>query len=180
MQKNIGVRFLVVFLIAEILLLSCMALLEARYAIYPYPMRDLIETAAGETGVPAYVILSTMKVESDFKVDAVSPKGAIGLMQIMPATFAWLTENTKEYDIYNAADNILIGSRYLAYLYKKYENWDTAHAAYNAGDGAVDGWLADARYSESGVLTNIPYPETATYVRRIKSTEKIYKNLYFR
>ena len=136
-------------------------------------MQDLIETAERETGVPAYIILSTMKVESNFRADAVSPKGAIGLMQIMPATFAWLVDD-KEYDIYNAADNILIGSRYLAYLYKKYGNWDTVYAAYNAGLGNVDKWLGD-----KDTLDEIPFPETRAYVRKVSSAAKIYERLYF-
>lgn len=180
MQKTVGVRLLIAFLIAEIVLLSSMVFVEVLYAVYPYPIRATIEAAATETGVPSHVILSTIKVESNFKTDAVSPKGAIGLMQIMPATFAWVTNGSEEYDIYNAADNILVGARYLAYLYEKYQNWDAVHAAYNAGDGAVDRWLTNDRYSKDGVLTDIPYPETATYLRRVKFAKKIYTHLYFR
>ncbi len=180
MQKNTSVRLVLAVLILEIAALSCMVCVQMQYVLYPYPMRETIEAVAIKTGVPAYVILATMKAESNFQKEAISPKGAIGLMQIMPATFEWMTDNNKEYDIYNAADNILVGAQYLAYLYEKYQNWENVHAAYNAGDGAVDRWLADDRYSRHGVLVNIPYKETANYVRRVKIAKQIYKNLYFK
>jgi len=72
-----------------------------------------------------------------------------------------------------------MGCFYLSYLIDHYKNIETALAAYNAGMGNVSSWLEDKKYSKDGkTLTEIPYSETAKYVRRVRSLRKIYKILY--
>ena len=171
-------RKLLGVLILEMIALSLLVALSLPYALYPYPMQSLIEEVAEEYHVPPLVLLSTMKVESNFKADAISPKGAIGLMQIMPETFEWLTGKNPQKNPYCAADNVEAGAKYLAYLYDKYGSWDLAHAAYNAGDNVVDRWLSDPRYGEDGRLIHIPYKETENYLRRIRRTKRMYTWLY--
>ena len=63
-------------------------------------------------------------------------------------------------------------------LYEKYGCWETAFAAYNAGEAAVDLWLSDDRYSGSGRLTHIPYSETAGYVKKVRCAADSYKKIY--
>jgi soluble lytic murein transglycosylase-like protein len=117
--------------------------------------RELITRAAIQAGLPPEIVHSIAKAESGYRVDAVSPKGAIGLMQLMPATAAELNVDPND-----PAQNAEAGARYLRELLLKYENDPRqvlkAVAAYNAGPGAVDKY--------HGIP---PYPETIQYVNRV-------------
>lgn len=119
----------------------------------PEEARRLVEEAARKYGIDAAFLHSVVKAESGYRQDAVSPKGAIGLMQLMPST-----ARIYGADPTDAAQNVDAGARYLAELLLKYDGGVyRALAAYNAGPGAVD------RYNG-----NIPpYRETREYVRRV-------------
>jgi soluble lytic murein transglycosylase-like protein len=116
---------------------------------------ELIAGAARRNGLPPEFVASVVSAESGFRPGAVSPKGAIGLMQLMPAT-------AREYgaDPHDPRQNVEAGTQYLRDLLFKYQNADhqvsRALAAYNAGPSAVD------RYH--GVP---PYRETRAYVARV-------------
>ena len=114
--------------------------------------RELVDEAAAHHGIPAKLLHSVVAAESGYRANAISPKGAIGLMQLMPDT-------AKEYgvDPTNPAQNVQAGTAYLRDLLLKYNgNVPSALAAYNAGPGAVD------RYQDIP-----PYPETRAYVGRV-------------
>ena len=114
----------------------------------------LINAAAKATNIHADLLHALIAVESAYDPKAVSPKGAQGLMQLMPAT-ARLYTVTNPYD---PAQNLSAGSRYLRYLLAEFNNdLALALAAYNAGPEAV------RRYAN----TIPPYPETRDYVRRV-------------
>jgi soluble lytic murein transglycosylase-like protein len=106
-------------------------------------------------GIDPAVVMSIIKAESGFRADAVSPKGALGLMQLMPETAAELG-----YDPTDPTENIQAGTQYMSWLVDRYKNrrngLKLAIAAYNAGPGNVD------RYR--GVP---PFAETRTYVKRV-------------
>ena len=125
---------------------------EARPELSP---RELTTHAAIRAGLPPAIVNSVAKAESGYRVDAVSPKGAIGLMQLMPGTAAELNANP-----YDSAQNAEAGARYLRDLLIKYENdphqVSKAVAAYNAGPAAVDKY--------NGIP---PYRETVDYVKRV-------------
>jgi hypothetical protein len=116
---------------------------------------QLITDAARRQGLPPDFVKSVVAVESGFRADAVSPKGAIGLMQLMPAT-------ARQYgaDPADPRQNVEAGTKYLRDLLLKYRRDDhqviRALAAYNAGPGAVE------RYH--GVP---PYRETLNYIARV-------------
>jgi len=112
----------------------------------------LIRDAAARYVLPPAFVESVAKVESGMKTDAVSPKGAIGVMQLMPATARSLTADPNDPE-----QNIDAGTRLLRELLLKYDG-DVAKAlaAYNAGPAAVD------RYQ--GIP---PYPETQSYVDKV-------------
>lgn len=117
--------------------------------------QELITRAAIQAGLPPAIVHSVARAESGYKTNALSPKGAIGLMQLMPATAASLNVDPND-----PAQNAEAGARYLRDLLLKYENdphqVSKAVAAYNAGPGAVDKY--------KGVP---PYRETIQYVNRV-------------
>lgn len=151
---------------------------------YPVEYKDFVDKYAYEYGVPEYVVYSIIKVESDFESGAVSEAGAIGLMQLMPETFVWLTtetgENLNSATMYDPETNIKYGTLYLSQLYLRFGTWDEVYAAYNAGPTKVSEWLEDEKYSENGkTLDEIPFKETEKYVKRLNKANEIYKKLYY-
>jgi soluble lytic murein transglycosylase-like protein len=121
----------------------------------PLPVRDartLVRDAARRTGLPPALVESVARVESNLRPDAVSPKGALGVMQLMPATAREL-----EADPRDIAQNIDAGARLLRGLLIKYDG-DVVKAlsAYNAGSGAVDHYRGMP-----------PYAETQDYVDKV-------------
>lgn len=119
-----------------------------------------IQQAALSSGVDAALIRAIIHAESAYQADAVSPKGAQGLMQLMPQTAKMLQVS----DPFNPANNIDGGARHLADLLKQFDGDVTlAAAAYNAGAGAVQKY--------GGVP---PYDETREYVRRVNILKKRY------
>ena len=135
---------------------------------HPDDFKSYVKTYAAEYNVPEYVIFAVIETESGFDKNAESSVGARGLMQMMPSTFKWLTgpdhlgEKLGADKLYEPEVSIKYGTYYLNYLYKKFDyNWDTAFAAYNAGEGNVSKWLDDKNYSDGdGNLTKIPFKET--------------------
>jgi len=106
------------------------------------PYAALIAKAAQRFGIPAAWIRAVMRVESANDVRAVSPKGAMGLMQLMPETWAGLrVRHSLGTDPFNPRDNILAGAAYLRELHDRYGSPGFL-AAYNAGPGRYEEYLA--------------------------------------
>ncbi len=119
----------------------------------PRAIHETAEAIAAEHGVPAKLVRSIIRAESNGNPDAVSPKGAMGLMQLMPAT-------AKEQQVSNPFDpvaNVRGGVRYLKELLQEFSgDLSLALAAYNAGPGAVR--------KHQGIP---PFPETREFVRKV-------------
>ena len=155
---------------------------------HPNDFKSYVKTYASEYNVPEYIIFAVIETESGFDKNAESSVGARGLMQMLPSTFKWLTgpdhlgENLGADKLYEPEISIKYGTYYLNYLYKKFDyNWDTAFAAYNAGEGNVAEWLEDEKYSDGkGNLTKIPFKETENYVKKVNDNIEIYKTLYYK
>lgn len=150
---------------------------------YKLSYSEVIIASAGEFGLDRYLVAAVIHCESGNDPSAVSPRGATGLMQIMPDTGAWIAEKMgMEYGegtLYDPAINVRMGCWYLRYLLDKFDGSRTeALAAYNAGPGNVSKWLEDERYSANGELTSIPFPETETYVARVRRAYDKYMELY--
>jgi hypothetical protein len=113
---------------------------------------SIVDSTSAAHGVDPLLVRSVMQVESNFNPYAVSPKGAMGLMQLMPAT-------ARQLGVTNAFDvrqNIEGGVKFLRYLKTKFSDERLVLAAYNAGEAAVKkhGWIP-------------PYPETIEYVYKV-------------
>ena len=113
--------------------------------------------------------------ESKFKSDAKSSSGAIGLMQLQPATAEGIALRTggatfTTNDLYNPEINIRYGSWYLRHLLNKYDDEKFALAAYNAGQSNVDTWRAEGK--------GIQFSETREYVDRVEHLKGVYRDAY--
>lgn len=138
-----------------------------------------VAKAAAEFEIPGAMVLAVIRTESNFDANAISPAGAVGLMQLLPETFEWLyTEKLGEPlhpgDISAPAVNIRYGTYYLSYLYAAFGDWPLVLAAYNAGEGRVRDWLED----QDGVLYDIPFPETKAYVEQTMRAYRHYTEKY--
>ena len=151
---------------------------------YPQGYADYVTVYAEKYGVPETLVYAVIRTESDFESGAVSGAGAVGLMQLMPATFKWLTddmlfEHLEDGMLYDPETNIRYGTYCLSYLYDRYGRWDLAIAAYNGGLGNVDEWLEDERYADGeGGLKRIPFKETRQFVSRVTEAWEMYERLY--
>lgn len=129
--------------------------------VTPELSRDIeriVDRIAGEQGVESPLVHSVIRAESNYNPDAVSPKGALGLMQLIPAT----ARRFGVADVFDAQQNIQGGVRYLRFLLDYYQgDYAKAIAAYNAGEAAVDKY--------HGVP---PYSETRNYVLQVAKNLK--------
>lgn len=153
---------------------------------HPLEYGETIEKYASEYAVPKEIVYAVIHTESSFESDALSPKGAIGLMQITPETFEWLRFKMGESEtltsadmLYNPETNIKYGTYFLSLLYTEFGVWDTAYAAYNAGRSKVNEWLNEPGNNNNGKLVDIPYKETEDYVKKVSQAAEVYKKLYF-
>ncbi len=151
--------------------------------IYKLDYSDYVEKYSKEYDVDKYLIYAIIKAESNFDKDAVSNKGAKGLMQLMDSTAeevaSQINMKLNENDILDANININLGTKYISILIKKYNNINLALTAYNAGSGNVDNWINDGTLKTDGSnIENVPFRETNNYVRKILRDYKIYDKLY--
>ncbi len=139
--------------------------------LYPIGYADLVRASADVEGLDAATLCSLIRAESRFHPDAVSPRGAVGLMQIMPETGAWIAERMglPGFDSRNLLDpetNLRFGAWYLRYLLDRFGKLDLALMAYHAGPTRVEGWL---------VSGEVPFSGTRAYVERVLHAISIYR-----
>lgn len=144
-----------------------------RYGLIYYKSIDKI---AKENNIDTNLVMAVVKTESSFQASAVSSKGAVGLMQIMPLTAEWICNIQKiEYNSELLKDrdyNVNLGCVYLNYLLAKFDfHW--AIVAYNAGENNVSDWI------KKGVsIEEIPFKESRKYLDRVLSNLKYYNALF--
>ena len=148
---------------------------------YPLPFRQSFEQHATSASIPTTWALGIARSESLFMRDVRSHAGAIGLMQLMPATGRQVARQIKL--AYSGLDtltdpnhNIRLGTTYLGSMAARYDgNHVLATAAYNAGPHRVDRWLPQSGVVDARVwIENIPFNETRKYVRRVMAAETIF------
>ena len=153
----------------------------ARRTLYPVRHAQDIQTSAERHGVDPLLVAAVIKCEWNWDENARSSAGALGLMQVMPQTSAELARmglvDSGTYDPTNLLDpatNIEYGTAYLAFLQENLSSTDEVIAAYNAGMGKVEEWLA-----QPGELAdNITYTETREYLRRVSEAYQGYRDSY--
>lgn len=170
-------RFLAALVLCTVVLvLLHAAFLHVEMRSYPIQYEEEILYWAGEYDVPVSVVCAVIKVESDFRPEAVSVAGAKGLMQLTDVTFEWIRSKIGEEhdDVFLPETNIKYGVYYLSYLYERFGDWRVAFAAYNAGPNRVAAWM-----DEHGSADVIPYKETREYLTRVEAAIRKYEKLYF-
>ncbi len=150
--------------------------------MYPLKYEYYISSNAYENGLDKFLVAAVIKTESNFIPDAHSGK-ARGLMQLTDETAEWIAGKMEiEFnsdDVELPEINIKMGCWYLKYLIDKYDNVDTALAAYNGGMGNVSKWLDNKEYSDDGkTLKYIPFEETREYVIKVNRYKTIYEEKY--
>ncbi len=142
---------------------------------YPLRYEQIVRGHADNYRLEPQLVAAVIYQESKFDADAVSTSGAVGLMQLLPATAQGIADRTggsgwHERDLVDPELNVRYGSWYLRHLLDKYGDEELALAAYNAGQTNVDRW----REQGSG----IEFPETRHYVQRVQELKAIYAHAY--
>ena len=148
---------------------------------HPQDFADIIQKYSEEYTIPKEIIFAVIKTESSFDPSAKSHKDAIGLMQMIPSTFEWLTgdEHLGEHLPVEALESpdvsIRYGTYYLAYLARRFDrNWT------NVGETRVAKWLQSPDFvDESGTLIYFDgFEETENYVKKVNQAIEKYRELY--
>jgi soluble lytic murein transglycosylase len=176
---------LVIVLLMLILSLTVdmMPLDLARSLFFPVSYAERIDETSDRYGVDEHLVAAIIRCESGWNERAMSSKGAVGLMQIMPDTARSVAEmgrvDTNRFnpnDLADPATNIEYGTALLAFLDEQLETTDEVICAYNAGLGAVQGWISEA--DSPGIPKAIKYPETAHYLERVQEALRQYTRYY--
>jgi soluble lytic murein transglycosylase len=139
---------------------------------FPLPFREEFRAAAREAGIPEVWLYTIARTESLFNPRALSPVGARGIAQVMPAT---ATATARRADIpyrggdalYDVDINLRLGAAYIAQMLERFgDRWLFAVPAYNAGPGRIPNWLPSVTMEPDVWIENIPFNETRGYIQR--------------
>jgi soluble lytic murein transglycosylase len=153
--------------------------------IYPFPYRELITAEARSHNLDPFFVAALIRQESMFNATVKSPVGAVGLMQVMPATGKILARgagiaNFATDHLEHPEINLHLGTAYLAELMGRYKQRVTSVlAAYNAGPNRVSRWSAFPEYQDEELFAErIPFTETRDYVKIVQQNARLYAALY--
>ena len=151
---------------------------------YPRGHWQTISQAAATDGVDTFLVAALIREESRYEHDVVSWAGAVGLMQLMPATAKRIkrgitTLDGNDLDLTNVKTNIFIGTHYLAKLLNRFNLYPFAIAAYNAGENALVRWINELDSTDiPRFIEDIPYTETRNYVKKVLKSYWQYRRVY--
>ena len=150
-----------------------------RKAVYPLRYEETIRQASRENGLEPTFVAGVIYAESRFRPDAESSQDAYGLMQMLPDTAEFVQRRSGiRGDFRDPRTNIRLGTWYLGYLDERYRGDERLMlAAYNSGEGTVDGWISDDGFD---IAKDIPFEETREYVERSLEARQRYEELYGR
>ncbi len=182
----IAIIIIVLLILAAATLLLGVFFGEGPFGKFKYPLEytETISEEAQKAGLDPYLVAAVINTESGFDPDAVSPVGAIGLMQIMPETGEWIAGKLGYDDfstdmLYDESTNIQFGCWYLSFLDERFSgDIPLITAAYNAGHNRVAEWLSDETISDGEALISIPFEETEQYVKKVTRAIEKYLEYY--
>ena len=179
------IRMAVILAVLSMLISVAIGTPWVQRMLNPIHYSDLITAYSRRHDLDPFLVAAIMRVESRYQPDAVSSKGARGLMQLMPDTGRWAAgclgiEGYSDDLLFEPEVNIRIGAWYLRQLLNQFEgSLPVALAAYNGGPSNVEKWLSGGRWSWSiNDLEQIPFGETARYVDRVSRAYKLYRTAY--
>jgi soluble lytic murein transglycosylase len=153
---------------------SALKIYDDYMLLYPRPYDAQVHATATATGIDRHLLYGLLRQESLYQVDATSPVGALGLMQLMPASARTAAKRLgrpppSATDLTNPAVNVPLGAEVLGQYLERFENQPMlALASYNAGPEAVARWLPSEKPVAADIwVENIPYNETRGYVQRV-------------
>lgn len=157
--------------------------LSAWKALFPLPYEAALRREASKNGLDPYLVAGLSRQESTFQADAVSPKNAVGLMQILPKTGRLLSKQLRlKYSnskLSNPEFNLALGTVYLKGLIQSFGGLEQALAAYNAGEDRISAWSAERKYDEIAELVeSIPFTETREYIQIVLRNAEAYRMIY--
>lgn len=183
LSKIFTPKAIILCLILAILLASAINLLIicVERIIYPEDYYELVTEYSEKYAIPKELMFAIIKTESNFDKNATSRAGAIGLMQMIPSTYEFLSKKLGETPVtsllYDPQTNIKYGAYYLQYLYARFGSWELALAAYNWGEGNLSSYISENGYTE-GDYKKIPVKETRNYVKKVLYLWEKYEQLY--
>lgn len=156
------------------------------YARLWYPMEhaNAITGEAAASGVPSDLIAAVIYRESKFSETARSGRGAVGLMQVLPATAEWIhrqrgAPSAEPGRLAEPEVNIAYGAWYLHYLLDRYGSEDLALVAYNGGETNLQKWLDTARQDGKPLrLADVPFSETRNFVTAVHDARSVYRRAW--
>ena len=174
-------KFIIALLIVGIL--ASFAVVAYGSSTRPVEHVEEIKKYSEEYAVDPLLVLSVIKVESNFNEKAQSHMNAVGLMQLIPKTSQWICEKMgieyTEEMLQDPDTNIKLGTYYLSYLLNHFGDTDLAIIAYNGGMGNVQDWLDKGIIGKGGEgFENIPIDEARYYDVKVKRNYEIYKTFY--
>ncbi|HET8922128.1 MAG TPA: transglycosylase SLT domain-containing protein [Candidatus Acidoferrum sp.] len=152
-------------------------------ALFPLPYESALRREAAKNDFDPMFAAGLIRQESTFQADAVSPKNAIGLMQVLPKTGKLLARQIKvrytKNKLFDPEFNIELGMVYIANLVRQTGAPEYAAAAYNAGEDRIAAWKAERNYEEiPEVVESIPFTETRDYVQIVLRNTAVYRMIY--
>ena len=151
---------------------------------YPAPYRDVMKGYVSQQQLDEAWVYGLIRQESRFIADVKSSAGAVGLMQLMPATARWVAQKVGIKDYHggqtaNVETNLNLGTWYLKHVFDTLDSQAVlASAAYNAGPGRARAWRADAPMEAAIYAESIPFNETRDYVKKVMSNASYYSQQF--
>jgi soluble lytic murein transglycosylase len=153
-------------------------------ALFPRPYWPDLRKFASTNALDPYMVASLIRQESEFNPNAVSPKNAVGLMQLLPKVGRGVAKQEKlkhfsTQQLFTPAVNLQLGTKYFRSMVDQFGGFEYALAAYNAGDYRVVDWQANGKYRDiQEFVESIPFTETREYVQAIMRNANVYRQLY--